>query len=32
MDHDGWNWLAQENGVGRACEEVQDRFDLIAPH
>jgi len=30
MDHDGWNWFSHKDGIGRACEEVQDRIDLLA--
>ena len=32
MDHDGWNWFSHEDGIGRAREEVQDRFDLLERH
>lgn len=30
MDHDRGNWFSRKDGIGRACEEVQDRFDLLA--
>jgi hypothetical protein len=32
MDHDGWNWFSQKDGIGRPSEEIQDRFDLLARH
>jgi hypothetical protein len=30
MDYDGRSRFSRENGVGRASEEVQDRFDLLS--
>ena len=30
MDHDRGNWFSQENEIGRAREEIQDSFDLLA--
>jgi len=32
MDHDGWNRLSREDGVGRTRQEVQNSFDMLALH